>query len=249
MAAQEHLLQDQGRTAPSEADYERFCATVMTTARGRWFLAEYARRHRKTDTAAVLDALHKIEDMVRGRPEPALDRLRDEMRALAALVRDARRDLATTGGAVSDATKVMVLLDTLTEKIDFALTPGDDRVPLLLPPEAEPLRPRLVTAPPPPTPAPAPQSVLPPLDFSPMPARSAPVPAAARAHVIPMPVGKPAEAPPLPVVAISADDNYVPYEFEPMAQELPPPPAAMIRPNVYADVMALTEAERIALFS
>ena len=35
---------------PAEADYDAICAAVMATARGRWFLQEYSRRNRNTDT-------------------------------------------------------------------------------------------------------------------------------------------------------------------------------------------------------
>ena len=44
-------------TTISEADYEAIEAAVMETARGRWFLAEYARRNRNADTQVLLDAL------------------------------------------------------------------------------------------------------------------------------------------------------------------------------------------------
>lgn len=51
-------------TAPvSESDYEAIEEAVMETARGRWFLSEYARRNRAADTASVLEALSRLEDM------------------------------------------------------------------------------------------------------------------------------------------------------------------------------------------
>jgi chemotaxis regulatin CheY-phosphate phosphatase CheZ len=48
-----------------EADYEMIEAAVMETARGRWFLAEYARRNRQADTASVLAAVERLERVVR----------------------------------------------------------------------------------------------------------------------------------------------------------------------------------------
>ncbi|MEM8812505.1 MAG: hypothetical protein AAGF59_07780 [Pseudomonadota bacterium] len=42
-------------------DYEAIEAAVMETARGRWFLAEYARRHRAADTEMLLAAIRKLE--------------------------------------------------------------------------------------------------------------------------------------------------------------------------------------------
>lgn len=44
-----------------ESDYDRIEAAVMETARGRWFLAEFARRVRAGDTAKILDAIHRLE--------------------------------------------------------------------------------------------------------------------------------------------------------------------------------------------
>ncbi|MBV9260513.1 MAG: hypothetical protein JO205_04010 [Pseudolabrys sp.] len=223
---------------PTEADYDAFCATVMATARGRWFLAEYARRHRKADTDAVLAALHKIEDMVRGKSEPALARLRDEVRALGALVREASHDLGTSGGAVSNAARVMALLDLLTERIDYVLAPGDDRAPLT-PPDvpAEPKAERAHLAVVVETPAPAsPPPTL--MNF----------PSAAL-----LPALNPSDAGPN-VVAI----NRTPAPRPAPAKSIPSvvkleaaKPAAKPQPSrdPFADIMALTEAERIALFT
>lgn len=50
----------------SEADYEAIESAVVETARGRWFLAEYARRNRHADTATLLTALNRIESVIRG---------------------------------------------------------------------------------------------------------------------------------------------------------------------------------------
>ena len=61
-----------------EADYDAICATVMESARGRWFLQEYARRNRNADTRVVLDAIERIEAVIRG------DRGREPTRAFAA---------------------------------------------------------------------------------------------------------------------------------------------------------------------
>ena len=45
----------------SIADFEAIEAAVMETERGRWFLAEYARRNRHSDTQVLLSALSRIE--------------------------------------------------------------------------------------------------------------------------------------------------------------------------------------------
>jgi hypothetical protein len=55
--------QDFGATQDFDAthDFEAIEAAVMETARGRWFLAEYARRMRAAETAKLLEAVTRIE--------------------------------------------------------------------------------------------------------------------------------------------------------------------------------------------
>ena len=54
----------------SEHDFETIEDAVMETARGRWFLREYARRMRSADTNRLLDALSRIERVVSGQSAP-----------------------------------------------------------------------------------------------------------------------------------------------------------------------------------
>jgi hypothetical protein len=49
----------------AEGEYDAICATMMQSARGRWFLDEYARRNRSADTAVVLSAIERIETVIR----------------------------------------------------------------------------------------------------------------------------------------------------------------------------------------
>ena len=42
--------------APDETDYHAFCTALSESARGRAFLAEYARRNRNADTRPLLTA-------------------------------------------------------------------------------------------------------------------------------------------------------------------------------------------------
>lgn len=263
----EPLRQNPVAAEPSEADYAEFCATVMASGRGRWFLAEYARRHRKADTDAVLSALHRIEDMVRAGPAAdPLARLRDELRALGAMVRQARGSLDTSNAGLSSASKVMALLCLLEQRIEFSLAPVDDRVPppahgpLDLEPaagtEARPDATRahlsIVAA----TDAPQPPAeaawfpsaaLLPPLD----PAGAGPnlVLLARKNHNLPHPV--PQAAPPLELPPLNTSPHW---QFAVSERSAAPPPAAATTTSQtiaerFADVMALSDAERIALFS
>ncbi|MEM6712107.1 MAG: hypothetical protein AAF590_07470 [Pseudomonadota bacterium] len=45
----------------SDEDYDAIASAVMETERGRWFLAEYAKRNRVADTQVVLTALERLE--------------------------------------------------------------------------------------------------------------------------------------------------------------------------------------------
>jgi hypothetical protein len=47
-----------------EQDYEVLLAALSATARGRAFLAEYARRNRNADTTAILAALARLERLI-----------------------------------------------------------------------------------------------------------------------------------------------------------------------------------------
>ncbi|WP_454626342.1 hypothetical protein [Bradyrhizobium cenepequi] len=47
---------------PGEEDYAAISEAFMETARGRWFLAEYAKRNRNADTRLVLDAVARLEE-------------------------------------------------------------------------------------------------------------------------------------------------------------------------------------------
>lgn len=51
-----------------DAAYEQIAAAVMETERGRWFLAEYARRNRQADTETLLDAINKLSRSLNTRP-------------------------------------------------------------------------------------------------------------------------------------------------------------------------------------
>jgi hypothetical protein len=55
-------------TPLSEMDYAAIADAVMETSRGRWFLAEYAKRNRQTDTEMVLSAIARLEGLFAAPP-------------------------------------------------------------------------------------------------------------------------------------------------------------------------------------
>ena len=65
-----------GQQPPAaDSDYDSIHAAVMETVRGRWFLAEYARRNRHAETDALLTAIGRIESFVQ---EQVQERVQDE---------------------------------------------------------------------------------------------------------------------------------------------------------------------------
>ena len=63
---------------PSEEDYAAISEAFMETARGRWFLTEYAKRNRNADTLMVLDAVARIEQSLAAQKEERLFAQREE---------------------------------------------------------------------------------------------------------------------------------------------------------------------------
>jgi hypothetical protein len=55
--------------SPTDADFQAISEAFMETTRGRWFLAEFARRNRNADTAMVLDAVARIESSLAAQKE------------------------------------------------------------------------------------------------------------------------------------------------------------------------------------
>jgi hypothetical protein len=78
-------------TQPSEEDYDAISEAFMETARGRWFLGEYAKRNRNADTRMVLDAVERIEQGLAAQKQPVVDdRLPEALTAIKAALDQAR---------------------------------------------------------------------------------------------------------------------------------------------------------------
>jgi hypothetical protein len=92
---------------PDEADYEAILDAVMETGRGRWFLHEFGRRNRHSETRGVLSAIQRLEGLLRAQgamqgaliEEPAHDPTADLIRA--ALTQAC--DMLRTDGEPADA--------------------------------------------------------------------------------------------------------------------------------------------------
>lgn len=87
-------------TPLSKTDYEAIEAAVMETARGRWFMAEYARRNRHADTQQILGAIHRIERVVA--TPVAQPMAESDIAEATALIADLRIDLERISGRAED---------------------------------------------------------------------------------------------------------------------------------------------------
>jgi hypothetical protein len=79
---------------PAGTDYEAICATVMATARGRWFLEQYASRTRNSDTRLLLNAIERIESAVRDERSRQADlELRSDLLEMAKTIAQTRAEV------------------------------------------------------------------------------------------------------------------------------------------------------------
>jgi hypothetical protein len=98
-----------GNEPLSDRDYEAIEQAVLESVRGRWFLAEHAKRNRAADTLTLLDALKRIETTVAERP---LARASD-FSAIAATRADMaaiRNHLLPDGGVIENTDKMFDMM-------------------------------------------------------------------------------------------------------------------------------------------
>lgn len=104
----------------SESDYEAIAEAVMETARGRWFLAEYARRNRHADTTAVLGAIQRLEGTLAAAraPSPEIERIRMDIREMAQAIAQTKAEIAAIkpeGGDGGRFEEASVELDAIVQ--------------------------------------------------------------------------------------------------------------------------------------
>jgi hypothetical protein len=87
--------QESGAVTFPREQYEALESAVMESARGRWFLAEYAKRNRAADTMMLLDALKRLENVASAQSMPA-GRPVPDIEGLAQAIRTARSEIAST---------------------------------------------------------------------------------------------------------------------------------------------------------
>jgi hypothetical protein len=119
----------------TDADYELIAEAVLETARGRWFLGEYARRNRQADTKLVLEAIEKLERSLAPRPEaPEADRMRIDLIEMLNAINRTKSEIAAIhsdddGGSHFDQASIELdaIVDT-TEKATSDILAAAERV-------------------------------------------------------------------------------------------------------------------------
>jgi hypothetical protein len=88
------MTDDETPVTLSDAEYDAIEEAVMETARGRWFLREFAKRNRNADTEAVLAALSKLEQAMQSQEaDGTLAAIRSNLRDMADAILRAKAEL------------------------------------------------------------------------------------------------------------------------------------------------------------
>jgi len=119
--------------APDGGDYETFRAALSASARGRAFLSEYTRRNRNADTGQLLAAIAQLQQTVAANSTPkATDAIKAELRALLDEIATAQSELEASIVATK-ATKLANLVALVARRITAILA----LAPVEIPPPAE----------------------------------------------------------------------------------------------------------------
>jgi len=237
--------------APDEGDYQAFCEALSASARGRAFLAEYARRNRNADTEQLLAAIGRLQSLVATPATPeTLETIKQELRALHDEIVMAQCELDASILATK-AAKLAELVALVERRIANMLeAPGREVDPVIeappQPPESPPEpvedteRAHLTVVPLPeqpelPIPSPAPTQ---PPSISLV--RSETIMAEV-AFVEPSPAPRPHPAPEA-INTLVSGPTAATAEAMPAAKAVPPA-------DPLASIKALSEEERLALFT
>lgn len=87
--------------------YETIAATICASERGRWFLAEYARRNRAADTDMLLGAITRLEQTVTAeRGHEAFGHLRGNLVDMADAISRTKAEIAAINAANTEQTRL-----------------------------------------------------------------------------------------------------------------------------------------------
>ncbi|BBF91808.1 hypothetical protein [Blastochloris tepida] len=103
----------------SDADYQAIESAVMETARGQWFLAEYARRTRQAETDLMREALQRIEDKIdTPARDPHFERMQMSIMEMAQAIARTKDEIA----AIKPTQEVDGRFGEATEELDAIVT-------------------------------------------------------------------------------------------------------------------------------
>lgn len=100
----------------TEDYFEAIEGAVMQTPRGRWFLAEYAKRLRGSESQELLQAMERLtHTVIEGRSTVSLDILRRELQEMSASIMHTRREIAAIKPAESGLNKIVAATEELDQ--------------------------------------------------------------------------------------------------------------------------------------
>jgi chemotaxis regulatin CheY-phosphate phosphatase CheZ len=101
-------------TTLNEVEYGAIEDAVMETARGRWFLGEFARRNRTADTQVLLDAIGRLEQAVTAeRNAQDIDRLRFDLMEMAKAISLTKSEIAAIHPADHEHSRLTIASEAL----------------------------------------------------------------------------------------------------------------------------------------
>lgn len=111
-------------SANASAEYEAIEATIGASERGRWFLAEYARRNRGAETEVLLGAIARLERSVTAdRGQEAFGHLRGNLLDMADAISRTKGEIAAISAANSEETRLIqasLALDAIVRETEQA---------------------------------------------------------------------------------------------------------------------------------
>jgi len=111
-------------SAHASAEYEAIEATISASERGRWFLAEYARRNRGAETEVLLGAIARLERSVTAdRGQEAFGHLRGNLLDMADAISRTKGEIAALNAPNGDETRLTqasLALDAIVRETEQA---------------------------------------------------------------------------------------------------------------------------------
>jgi hypothetical protein len=247
-------------SATDDRAYQAFCEAISSSTRGRAFLAEYARRNRHADTEQLVAAIDRLQSLVTApAPPQTSEAIKQDLRALLDEIVTAQCELDARLLATR-AAKLADLMALVERRISTMLEPARVEVTLEVPrvqvtPETEAATPSPALPP-----EPVSQSERTHLAVVPLPEQpELPIPSPASAQLPPISLVRSetiiaevafVEPPPAPQPAPEVVTTRPPeQQFIPPVVETMPAAKAVPPADPLASIKALSEDERLALFT